>query len=118
MRSLLGLIALMATTDSAMAQAQDLATADQIIAAVAGNTVMGSMAATGAYTEFYTIDGTIRAADYAGTWAVSGDKMCFSYGDDPATCWAVAVQGDRVTWVIDGTAEGTGTILQGNPNGW
>ena len=114
MRAVLAILTLLSTP----AFAQDTASADQIIAAVAGNTVMGSMSASGAYTEFYAPDGTIRAADYAGKWAVQGDAMCFTYGDDPATCWAVSLQGDQITWMANGAAEGTGTILPGNPNGW
>ncbi len=98
--------------------AQDLATGDQIRAAVAGNTVMGSMSASGAYTEYYAPDGTIRSADYQGAWAIQGDKMCFTYGEDPATCWGVQLAGDQVSWLVDGATEGTGTIIAGNPNGW
>ncbi len=79
---------------------------------------MGSMAASGAYTEFYAPDGTIRAADYAGAWSISQDAMCFSYGGAAPTCWRVRLDGDTVTWLADGTVEGTGTILSGNPNGW
>jgi hypothetical protein len=103
---------------SSPAFAQETATGDQITAAITGNTVIGSMSASGAYTEFYAADGTIKAADYSGKWAVEGDKMCFTYGEDPATCWAVTVQGDQVTWLVNGVAEGTGTIQPGNPNGW
>jgi hypothetical protein len=100
------------------ALAQDLATADQITAAIAGNTVMGSMAASGAYSEFYAADGTIRAADYRGTWAIAGNAMCFTYGGGTAICWNVRLQGDQITWISSGAEEGTGTILPGNPNGW
>jgi hypothetical protein len=98
--------------------AQELATGDQIRAAVAGNTVMGSMSASGAYTEFYATDGTIRSADYAGRWTVEGDTMCFAYGEDPATCWSVSLAGDQVSWLVGGVVEGSGTIVPGNPNGW
>ncbi|MGL5009336.1 MAG: hypothetical protein ACRC6I_05605 [Paracoccaceae bacterium] len=107
---------LIALTSPALAQ--DLATADQIRASIIGNTVMGSMSASGAYTEFYATDGSIRAADYAGSWSLQGDTMCFSYGADPATCWSARISGDQVTWVVGGADEGTGTILPGNPNGW
>jgi hypothetical protein len=103
---------------AAPAFAQDLATGDQIRAAVSGNTVMGSMSASGAYTEFYAEDGTIRSADYAGRWTVEGDTMCFAYGEDPATCWSVRLSGDQVSWLVDGNVEGSGTIVAGNPNGW
>ncbi len=100
------------------AMAQDLATADQIKAALAGNTVMGSMAASRAYAEFYAADGTIRAADYSASWAIADNAMCFTYGEGAAICWNVRLLGDSVTWVSNGNVEGTGTILQGNPNNW
>jgi hypothetical protein len=103
---------------SALPAAAQTATGDQITAAIAGNTVQGSMTASGAYTEFYAADGTIKGADYTGTWTVDGDRMCFAYGADPATCFGVAIAGDQVTWMAGDVAEGTGTILPGNPNGW
>jgi hypothetical protein len=96
--------------------AADLATADQIKAAISGNTVQGGMLATGAYTEFYAPDGTIKAQDYSGSWSIEGDKMCFAYGDDPATCWGVRLSGASVTWVGERGDEGTGTIEAGNPH--
>lgn len=114
MRGVLVALCLMAVP----AYAQDMATGEQITAAISGNTVIGSMSATGAYTEFYAADGTIRAADYTGKWSVEADTMCFSYGEDPATCWGVQIAGDQVTWIVNGAAEGTGTIQPGNPNGW
>lgn len=94
------------------------ATGDQIRAAIAGNTVQGSMTTSGAYTEFYAADGAIKGKDYAGTWTTEGDKMCFAYGTDPATCFGVRIAGDQVTWVGATGDEGTGTILPGNPNNW
>jgi hypothetical protein len=100
------------------AHADTAATGDQIRAAIAGNTVQGSMTASGAYTEFYAADGAIKGKDYAGTWTVEGDKMCFNYGADPATCFGVRIAGDQVTWVGATGDEGTGTILPGNPNNW
>jgi hypothetical protein len=97
--------------------ADNHATGDQIRAAIAGNTVQGSMTTSGAYTEFYAADGTIKGADYAGTWTIDGDQMCFAYGEAP-TCFGVRLAGDQVTWVGATGDEGTGTILSGNPNGW
>lgn len=98
--------------------AQDMATGAAIRAAISGSTVEGSMSASGAYTEFYAPDGAIKGKDYSGNWSVDGDKMCFAYGTDPTTCWAVQISGDQVTWVGDGGPEGTGTIRAGNPNGF
>lgn len=97
------------------AHAQELAKGADITAAIAGNTVQGSMLASGAYTEFYAADGTIKGADYTGTWSVEGDKMCFNYGETP-DCWNVRIDGEAVTWVQDGVDDGTGTIVKGNPN--
>jgi len=113
MRSLC--IAALLTLSSMPAFAQTLATADQITAAIGGNTVQGSMVAAGAYTEFYQADGVIKGADYTGAWTVKDDQMCFDYGEG-ADCWSVRIEGDAVTWVKDGADGGTGTIVAGNPN--
>ena len=98
------------------AQAADLAKGDQIKATVGGNTVQGSMVASGVYTEFYGEDGVIKGKDYSGKWRVEGDRMCFAYGSDPENCWSVRIAGDQVTWVKDGKDDGTGTVVKGNPN--
>ncbi len=95
--------------------AQTLATGAEITAAISDNTVQGSMTASGAYTEFYAADGTIKGDGYTGTWTVEGDSMCFSYGEAP-DCWNVRIDGETVTWVQDGADGGTGTIVAGNPN--
>ena len=96
--------------------AADPATGDAIRAAVSGNTVQGAMADSGAYTEFYAADGTIKGKDYQGTWSIKDDTKCFAYGADPAVCWNARIDGDHVVWVQDGTDKGDGTILPGNPN--
>ena len=98
------------------AHAGSTATGEQIKAAVSGNTVQGSMIASGAYTEFYEADGVIKGKDYAGKWRIEGDTMCFQYGQDPEACFGVKLDGDQVTWVKDGKDDGTGTVVKGNPN--
>ncbi len=100
------------------ALAQDAATGEAIRAAIGGNTVQGSMSASGAYTEFYEASGVIKGDGYVGAWTIEGDSMCFKYGDDPATCWSVRLSGDQVTWINGDVEEGTGTILLGNPNSY
>lgn len=100
------------------AVAQDLASADAIRAAIIGNTVRGSMVASGGFTEYYAPDGSIRGPDYAGQWSIRGSQMCFGYDGNPASCWGVRVNGRQVVWVGSGGDEGTGTILPGNPNGY
>lgn len=101
---------------TSLASAATMATGAQISASISGNTVQGSMVASGAYTEFYGADGVIKGKDYSGRWRVNGDTMCFQYGQDPEACWQVKLDGDQVTWVKDGKEDGTGTILKGNPN--
>lgn len=96
-------------------QAETLATTDQINAAIAGNTVQGSMSASGAYTEFYAKDGTIKGDGYTGKWMAEGEGVCFFYGEN-WDCWDVRLDGTSVTWVQDGEDGGTGTIVAGNPN--
>ena len=100
------------------AVAADLATGDAIRAALVGNTVTGSMAASGAYAEFYAPDGSLHAADYTGAWAVKGNKMCFTYGQDPEVCWSVVISGAQVVWMSEAGEEGHGRIKPGNPGGW
>ena len=105
---------LLAVSSNALAGAT--ATGDQINAAISGNTVQGSMIASGAYTEFYGADGVIKGKDYTGKWCVNGDTMCFQYGQDPEACWQVKLDGDQVTWMKEGKEDGTGIIVKRNPN--
>jgi len=97
--------------------AETFVTGDQITAAIVGNTVQGSMVESGAYAEFYQADGVIKGADYTGKWSTKDNQMCFDYGDG-VDCLSVRIAGDAVTWVSDGADDGTGTILQGNPNNY
>lgn len=90
--------------------------ADEISAALAGNTVKGNMKASGDYEEFYAGDGTIRGDGYTGAWRVDGERMCFTYGDNPEACWDVKIDGGQLTWLKDGEEEGSGEIIEGNPN--
>lgn len=101
----------------ALAAAEKTLTGDEIRATVSDATVQGAMDASGAYTEFYAADGTIRGSDYTGAWSVEGDTMCFDYGEGP-DCWSVGLTGDQVRWIKDGAVLGTGTRLDGNPNGF
>lgn len=100
---------------AAPALAADLASGDEISAAVTGNTITGGMSDGTAYAEFYDADGTIKADGYTGAWSIEGDAMCFDYGEGKG-CWGVAIDGDMVTWMNEGASEGTGTITSGNSN--
>ena len=99
------------------AAAYAAATGDQIRSAVAGNTIQGSMSSSGGYLEYYDPSGAIKGKDYVGQWSVEGDQMCFSYQNTPKQCWNVDINGSNVRWIKNGAAQGTGTIIRGNPNG-
>lgn len=98
------------------AHAADFATGDQITATITGNTVQGSMTASGSYTEYYSADGTVHGPGYKAKWSVEGDTMCWVYDGSPKECWNAALSDDQVSWIKDGKTEGDGTILPGNPN--
>jgi len=97
--------------------AAELASGEQIRAAIAGNTVQGGMSDGAAYKEFYDVGGAIKADGYTGTWTVENDQMCFDYGEG-ANCWSVSINGDQVIWILDAKDVGKGTIVLGNPNGF
>lgn len=96
--------------------AAETATKQDILSALSGNTVMGTMQDGSAYAEYYGADGTIRANGYTGYWGIVGNQACFAYGDDPAGCWHLKVDGNFVTWMRGGNQDGTGSVLPGNPN--
>lgn len=100
------------------AHAQQTSAGEAIREAILGNTVRGSMQASGAFEEFYSPDGRIHGADYSGEWSIKGDRMCFAYDGNPPSCWAVRLNDKELVWVGTAGDEGTGTILSGNPNGY
>lgn len=101
---------------AAPAYAQDLATGDAIKMAVSGNTIRGDMTSSGPYAEFYAEDGAIKGDGYTAAWTIEGNAMCFVYDDTAPDCWSVSINADQVTWIKDGVAGGTGTIVAGNAN--
>ncbi|WP_395684912.1 hypothetical protein [Aestuariivirga sp.] len=95
-----------------------ISSGEEIAAALAGNTVKGSMNESGAYEEFYGPDGAVKGENFSGTWRIDGDSMCIQYEDDPESCWQVKIDGGEVTWLNDGEEQGTGVIVEGNPEGF
>ncbi len=93
-----------------------LASGAQIRQAVAGNTVEGSMDASGRYTEFYAADGSVRAKGYKARWSIEGDSMCWVYEGQPKDCWQAALKGGQIRWIKGGKVLGSGTVVKGNPN--
>jgi hypothetical protein len=105
--------ALIATSSLALA---GMASGPEIKTAVTGKTIHGNMDSTGPYAEYYTADGVVHGKDYKAKWSVEGDKMCWTYEGSPKDCWDVEISGDQVRWLKDGKAQGSGTVVEGNPN--
>ena len=107
------------------AEDQSLLTLDEISKNIIGSTMTGQAKDGGSYAEYYAPDGAIRGQSekggtYTGTWWLRKEDslMCFKYGDGPfdAGCTRLALSGDKVDFVLmDGTMEGTATLLNGNP---
>ena len=107
------------------AEDQSFLTLDEISKNIIGNTMTGQARDGGGYAEYYAPDGAIRGqaekgGAYKGSWWLRKEDnlMCFKYGDGPfdAGCARLALTGDKVDFVLmDGTMEGTATLLTGNP---
>jgi imidazole glycerol phosphate synthase subunit HisF len=110
------IVAATALVIMAVPAAAELAKRDAIKAAISGNTVQGNMDSTGPYAEHYGADGVVHGKDYKAQWSVEADTMCWVYEGTPKDCWGAEIAGDQVKWVKDGKAQGSGTILSGNPN--
>jgi len=114
-----GMLANLAAFVSAPAFAADplrVASGAELRKSLSGNTVEGSMEATGRYSEFYAPDGTVRSKDYRARWSVEGDAMCWVYDGAPKDCWQAAIKGSQLYWIKGGKRLGSGTLLPGNPN--
>ena len=98
------------------AAAGGMATAADIKAKIIGNTVIGTMESSGAYTEYYDPDGTVVGSDYTGKWSLEGDKMCFVYGSDPKECLDVQIKDAKLSWMKFAVEIGSGSIVPGNPS--
>ena len=110
--------ALMGLLLAAPVAAQSGSSGAAISGAISGNTIRGSMVASGGFEEYYAPDGQVRGPDYAGSWHVQGNRLCLAYDGDPPNCWAVQINGSSVLWIGASGEEGTGTILTGNPRGY
>lgn len=106
--------------DTAPAAAAPTAAANRsdIVRALVGNTVEGTMENGSTYREFYARDGSIRTEEGAtGQWRFNGDEMCFQYGTSEESCLGVTLAGRSLGWLDgNGNSVGAGEILKGNPN--
>jgi len=107
------------------AEDQSFLTLDEISKTIIGNTMTGQAKDGGGYAEYYAPDGVIHGQSdkrgaYKGSWWLrkQDNLMCFKYGDGPfdAGCTRLSLSGDKVEFVLmDGTVEGSATLLPGNP---
>jgi hypothetical protein len=101
------------------AEEMRILTGEEIRAEIIGNTVDGQMGT--AFTEFYSPDGAIKGLSgegrYEGRWYIEGDMLCFEYSE-PFGCRRIGLSGDTVSYLTEsGEADGSGTLLEGNPDG-
>jgi len=110
------LIALALLGAPALGTAQELSAQD-IAAAVGDRTYQGSMTAD-AFAEYYAADGVIRGDGYTGQWRAMDDALCFQYDEAEESCWDVVINGPAMTLYKDGEVDGSGMLVDGNPNGF
>ncbi|WP_170769651.1 hypothetical protein [Ruegeria lacuscaerulensis] len=102
---------------AAPAFAAEFASKEEIQKTMAGHTYAGGML-SGAFTEYYAADGTIKGEGYTGKWEATDSGMCFQYGTDPKNCWELKIDGVAVTLFKDGKIDGSGVVVEGNTNGF
>jgi hypothetical protein len=100
-------LALSAATSGAFAAS----TADELRAALVGNTFQGDMGG-GGYASYFAEDGTYEDATGGGTYEITDEGVCYPGTD--FGCYAAQVDGDQLEWFQNGESQGTGMIKQGN----
>jgi hypothetical protein len=121
----LGLAMLVLSAVGLRAEERSFLTLDEISQTIIGNTMTGQARNGSGYAEYYAPDGAIHGQSETGGaykarwWLRKEDNlMCFKYGDGPfeAGCTRLSLRGDKVEFVLmDGTVEGSATLLSGNP---
>ncbi|MEM1005052.1 MAG: hypothetical protein AAF496_04635 [Pseudomonadota bacterium] len=108
-------LALATIIAASSAVAEPFASKDEIQQVMSDHTYQGGML-SGAFTEYYAADGTIKGDGYTGVWTATDNGMCFQYGTDPKNCWDLKIDGAAVTLYKDGKVDGAGVVVPGNPN--
>lgn len=96
-----------ASTTAAMAASS----AEEINAALVGNTFKGSMGSD-VYSSYFAKDGTYEDAYGGGNHEITDEGVC--YPDTDYGCYAADIKGDQLEWFQEGKSLGTGVIEQGN----
>lgn len=92
---------------------EEMASQEDLTAALTGNTFQGDMAG-GAYTGYFGDEGMYRDGSGSGTYEITDDGVC--YPDTDFGCFQAKLDGETLTWSQNGEEMGSGTIVQGNPN--
>jgi hypothetical protein len=97
---------------------QEILMGSEIQGLIIGNTLTGETVKHGAFSYFYNKDGTIRGADYQGTWTIKDNALCLKSAGDETTprCWKFGRDGDGFQLILNGNVVGTGSVVRGNPN--
>ncbi|MCW5747587.1 MAG: hypothetical protein KIT36_15480 [Alphaproteobacteria bacterium] len=82
-----------------------------------GNTVTGRLDGR-EFADYYQADGTVKSMldsqIVTGRWILDGDKVCFTYPDEPQECYGLEVSGDTATFTDKSGTGIRGQILKGN----
>jgi hypothetical protein len=85
--------------------------ADEIRAALVGNTFTGDMGG-GGYASYFGDDGKYEDASGGGVYEITEDGVC--YPDTDFGCYEAVIDDNQLEWFQNGESAGTGMIKEGN----
>lgn len=85
--------------------------AEEVSAALVGNTFKGSMGSD-VYSSYFAEDGTYEDAYGGGKYKITDEGVCYP-GTDYG-CYAAKIDGNQLEWFQNGESAGTGLIEQGD----
>jgi hypothetical protein len=86
-------------------------TSAEITAALVGNTFQGGMGG-GAYSSYFSPDGTYKDASSTGKYTIENDSVCYPGTD--FGCYQAIIKGEELEWFKKGKSEGKGIIVKGD----
>ncbi|WP_138934576.1 hypothetical protein [Roseovarius arcticus] len=105
--AMIAALALGAATSGAFAASS----ADEIRAALIGNTYTGEMGG-GGYASYFGDDGRYEDASGGGVYEIGDDGVC--YPDTDFGCYEAQIDGNQLEWFQNGESAGSGVIKEGN----
>ena len=85
--------------------------AEEVRAALVGNTFKGSMGSD-VYSSYFAEDGTYEDAYGGGKYKITDEGVCYP-GTDYG-CYAAQIDGNQLEWFQNGESAGAGLIEQGD----